>query len=82
MKFSTARPSYALSHIKGSRQQKKVAVDTDRSPIGYLREPLFPIKELVKIVVVGFCDNLAHFEDASREGNNAQITLEYTYDLR
>ena len=72
--------------LRAEPYQKLVATaegfeQTNRSPNEYLREPLYPVKELVKIVVVGDCDDLAHFEDASREGDNATITWQYTYGL-
>jgi hypothetical protein len=79
--FSTDLQGYALSDIKGWQQQQRVLIKTNLLPSGFLREPLYPVKELVKVMVVGDCDDLAHFEDASPEGDNATITWKYTYGL-
>jgi hypothetical protein len=35
---------------------------------------LFPADKLVKLYVVDVCAEMAQFEDASREGDNATIT--------
>jgi hypothetical protein len=74
MKFSEAQSSYALRHSRRQRRQQTILRNTNRSLNGYLHGPLFPAEKLVKLYVVDVCAEMAQFEDASRDGDNATIT--------